>query len=224
MEKRQILQKFPLYRAAPGTLRDQLLQAASSARLLPGEFYFQEGGVCHHIPLVGTGSLRVYKSGERGREITLYHVRPGESCILTAACLLGHRNYPASAVAEEVVEAVLYPAPLFREWIARHEEVRRFVFALLATRLAEVMTLVEEVAFGKRDLQLARFLLERFANQGRPRRTLAVTHEQIAAELGSAREVVSRLLKEFERRGAVALGRRRLHLQNEEVLRRLAEE
>ncbi len=219
MDKSDILQKYCFYAHAPLAARQKFDRAATQVELNPGDFYFHEGDACTHVALVGNGSIRVYKAGESGREITLYHVRAGETCILTASCVLAGMSYPAAAVAESQTDAVIFPAPVFRDWVASMATVRDFVFQTLATRMADLMALVEEITFNKMDKRLAEYLCQRFENEGRPITVLHVTHEQIATELGSAREVVSRLLKEFERLGAIEVARGRIRLRNEATLR-----
>lgn len=219
MDKSDILQKYSFYADAPLVARQKFDRAATHVSLNPGDFYFHEGDACSHVALVGDGSIRVYKSGESGREITLYHVRAGETCILTASCVLAGMRYPAAAIAESQTEAVIFPAPVFREWIANLEPVRKFVFQTLAARMSQLMALVEEITFNKMDKRLAEYLHRRFDNDGRPIAVVHITHEQIATELGSAREVVSRLLKEFERLGAIEVARGRIRLRNGAALR-----
>ncbi|MDH3215060.1 MAG: Crp/Fnr family transcriptional regulator [Candidatus Krumholzibacteria bacterium] len=221
MEKLDILQKFSFFRRSNQSFQNELLAAASPVRLPEGSFYFLEGDVCRQLALVGTGSLRVYKVGATGREITLYHVREGESCLLNISCLLTKTPCPASARVESDVEALVFAGGLFRDWVAANEWIREYVFDLLATRIAGVMSLVEEVAFGKMDNRLAQLLGDKLLSNVDAPREFAMTHEQIAAELGTAREVVSRLLKEFERLGAIRLGRGRVFLENRSTLESL---
>ncbi len=218
MNKCEILSLYPFYASAGSRLRAEIERAAIVARLGAGEFYFREGDTCAHIGLIGKGSLRVYKTGDSGREITLYHVGVGESCILTASCLLSGMAYPAHAEVESEVEALIFPGEVFRSWVASIECIRSFVFSEMADRVAGVMSLVEEVTFGKMDERFASYLAGSFHNHGRPVRILNTTHEQIATELGSAREVVSRLLKELERIGAVRLARCKIVLTSENLL------
>jgi CRP/FNR family transcriptional regulator len=218
MDKIEILNKYPFYCEAGRAIQKEFEDVAVCASLNSGDFYFHEGDICSQIALIGKGSIRVYKSGETGREITLYHVRSGEACILTASCVLAEEPYPATAEIEYQVKAVVFPAAIFRDWISRIGPVRDFVFKTLAKRVAGVMALVEEITFNKMDHRLAEFLLHRFSNKCRPNNVLELTHEQIAAELGSAREVISRLLKEFERLGAINLTRGRIHLIDGKML------
>ena len=162
--------------------------------------------------------MRVFKLGEGGQEITLYHVGAGEACPLNVSCILSDRPVPAMACVEEDVEAIVVPAATFRAWIAEYEPMRRFVFQMFSSRLTEVMSLVEEVAFRRMDQRLARRLADLLTEEG----SVEVTHADIAADLGTAREVVSRLLKEFERLGAISLSRGKILLRNESILNDLA--
>ena len=136
-------------------------------------------------------------------------------------CVLLGTPARATALVEAPLEALAFPRPVFLEWLRTNDAVRSFIFETMAQRLVDVMTLVEEIAFGKMDLRLAHLLCRRFANNGQPLRTISTTHEEIAGELGTAREVVSRLLKEFERLRVLETARGRILLRDEDALRRL---
>lgn len=215
----EILALFPFHRESSPAQRDLFRSTATVARLAAGAYYLRERQQCGQLGLVGSGTLRVFRTGAAGREITLYQVRPGESCLINITCLLTGMPSPAAARADTDVEAAVVPAGAFRRWMAESEAVRAFAFGMIAVRLDRMMTLVEQVAFARLDRRLADYLAERFDNRGRPLAEIAVTHERVAAELGSSREVVSRLLKHFERRGAVLLGRGRIRLVSQEKLR-----
>jgi len=217
-EKRDILAKLPFIDSAPPELRSALAEAAKVVVLEAGDYFLREGDSCAHFAVVASGKLRVFKLAESGHEITLYHVGPGEACPLNVSCILSNRPVPAMAQAEDAVEAILVPAEAFRRWIAEHESLRTFVFQMFSTRLTEVMSLVEEVAFRRMDQRLARRLTELLRSDGGPDASVEVTHADIAADLGTAREVVSRLLKEFERLGAISLARGRITLRDAKLL------
>ncbi len=155
--------------------------------------------------LVLEGRIKVSKRAENGREIRLYGVHPGELCIVTVSCLLGNDPYPATGVAETAVTALALPRPLFLRLTAEHAPFRQVVFGLFAERLTGLMQLVEEVAFRRLDRRLAAWLASRGP-------TIAASHQAIADELGSVREIVSRLLKQFEEAGYVSLGRERIQV------------
>ncbi|HEY7727743.1 MAG TPA: Crp/Fnr family transcriptional regulator [Candidatus Eisenbacteria bacterium] len=220
--KREILSKVPFFLAAPHELRAALLAESNVARLKAREYFLRDGDSSAHFAILASGRMRVFKLGDGGQEITLYHVGPGEVCPLNVSCILSDRPVPAMAMVEEDAEAILLPAAVFRRLIAEHEPLRTFVFEMFSSRLAEVMSLVEEVAFRRMDQRLARRLEELLVKDGRPHGDITVTHAEIAADLGTAREVVSRLLKEFERRGAIRLARGRIMVRDAGLLRGIA--
>jgi CRP/FNR family transcriptional regulator, anaerobic regulatory protein len=219
--KRDLLSKIPFYTLAPSDLQRAIAEAASVVRLNSGDYFLREGDLCAHFALLASGRMRVFKLGESGHEITLYHVGAGEACPLNVSCILSDRPVPAMAKVEDAVEAVVIPAPTFRRWMAQHEALRTFVFQMFANRLTEVMSLVEEVAFRRMDQRLARRLGELLVQDGAPRASVEITHAELAADLGTAREVVSRLLKEFERLGAISLSRGKITLRNAALLREM---
>ncbi len=200
----RLKEQLPFLETATPALIDDLLRQGVRKRLDTGDFICLEGNQCAYLPFVLDGRARVYKASDTGREITLYRIEAGESCVLTASCILNHIAFPAFAVAETPVEGFLVPATVFQAWIDRHSTWRRFVFDMFAQRLASIISVVEEVVFRRLDARLAAHLLE--ATQGGEAKVRS-THEAVATELGSSREVVSRLLKEFEHEGLVALER-----------------
>jgi len=208
----------PLARLDAPSLRQ--LEAAARTVIIPaGTVIFSDGADCASYVLVLEGSVRVQKVAENGREIVLYRVEAGQSCVLTTACLIGNEAYSAEGVAETEVKAVAVPAASFRSLMGQSEAFRSFVFESYSRRMADLLVLIEEVAFGRIDARLAAWLLQR-ATAGDE---INASHQEIAAELGTAREVVSRQLKEFERRGWVALFRLRIVLRDRHGLRRIGD-
>lgn len=191
-----------------------LLQNVIVTQLPTGAFVFWEGDTCAQLAIVLSGTVRVYKIGESGREITLYRIEENESCILTASCILSQVEFPAFAVVERNVRAALIPAPILRDWMERYEVWRWYVFELMSKRLADVMTTVEEIAFRRVDTRIAELLARLTEKQA----SVTITHQEIAYELGTAREVVSRILKDFEREGMVSLSRGSVTVQNRSAL------
>ena len=216
----ELLSKVALFADAPPDLQREIAQSASVVRLAAGAYFLREGDTCAHFAVVVSGRMRVFKLGESGHEITLYHVGAGEACPLNVSCILSDRPVPAMAQVEEDVEAVVMPAASFRRWVATNESLRTAVFQMFSTRLTEVMSLVEEVAFRRMDQRLAKRLVELFQVQSNG--TVEITHADIAADLGTAREVVSRLLKEFERLGAIGLARGRIELREGALLQQMS--
>lgn len=202
----EFTQFFPRFRQQP-ELTAQLLSQAGRHSFSAGTHLYWEGDTCSGIAFLLSGSIRVYKSGESGREITLYEIGPGETCILNASCILGNKSYPANAVTISGGEFVLVPAPDFRCLLGSHETMRDFVFSLLSERLGEVMELVNEVAFRRMDERLMEYLVEKSGDG-----VLLATHQKVASDLGTSREVVSRLLKDLERQGKLQLGRNTITL------------
>jgi CRP/FNR family transcriptional regulator len=179
-----------------------------------GQFICWEGDVCAQLAVVLSGSVRVYKTGESGREITLYRIEESNSCILTASCILSQIRFPALAVVEKEVRAALIPASILREWIKKYDVWRVYVFELMSKRLADVIATVEEIAFRRVDVRIAEFL----AGLAEEQEHIAITHQKIAFELGTAREVVSRILKDFERANIISLSRGAIIVQNKQSL------
>jgi len=203
----EFTQFFPRFRRQPELTTQLLLQAGRQA-FPAGTHLYWEGDSCSGIAFLLSGAIRVYKCGETGREITLYEIGPGETCILNASCILGNKAYPANAVTLSKGELVLVPAHDFRRLLGSHEAMRDFVFALLSERLGEVMELVNEVAFRRMDERLMEYLVEKSGDG-----VLMATHQKIASDLGTSREVVSRLLKDLERQGKLSLARNSISLQ-----------
>jgi CRP/FNR family transcriptional regulator len=217
MEKVDILNQLSFYSSSPPRFKTLIENACTHIRLEKDRVLFSEGDGCQQVGFVGEGSIRVSKIGDTGREITLYHVNPGEGCVLNISCAFSDVGYPAMATIEIPTEMVVFSAALFSEWMGK-TEIRGFVFNLFSTRLGQVITLLEEIVFRKMDQRLAEFLVKKFDNHGKPKRILRMTQEQIAIEMGTAREVINRLLKEFERVGAIASSRGKIVLENESLL------
>jgi CRP/FNR family transcriptional regulator len=195
-------------------LLHEFQQAATFIRIPEGHDVFVEGDQVDAIALLISGVVRVYKIGETGREITLYRFGNGESCILTANAILSQQNFPAVATVEKAAEAVMIPADAFRDWVRRYNLWREFVFELLSQRLASVMAIVEEVAFRRMDARLAAFLVDRTRTSS----LIHITHQQIAAELGTSREVISRILEDFSSQGLLRSGRGVIEVLDSEPL------
>ncbi len=199
----RIARALPLLQKAGPDLVREFQRAAFFARIPAGHDVFLDGDRVEAIALLVSGVVRVYKIGESGREITLYRFGNGQSCILTANAILSRKTFPAVATVEKDAEAVMIPADTFREWIGRYDLWRDFMFDLLSQRLASVMEIVDEIAFRRMDARVASLLLDRSKADAQ----VHLTHQEIAAELGTSREVVSRLLEDFTEAGLIRLGR-----------------
>ena len=211
----QLEAQYPVLAELPPKLREAVAGAAQAMTVPAGATLFDERQPCQGFPFVLAGAIRVAKVAANGRELPLYRVTPGETCIITSSCLLGNVPYTARGTTECETLLVLLPQGLFTELLAQ-APFRNFIFQLFAERMADLMRLVEEVAFRKLDQRLAALLL----GKGR---VVRATHQQLADELGSVREMVSRLLKGFAEQGWVALGREQIEIRDAASLRRLAE-
>ena len=209
--------------AAAEPVLAEILDGARVVTLDAAHPVFAGGSPCESYLLVLDGAVRVQLLAANGREVTLYRVASGDSCVLTTSCLLGGDDYPADAVTETPVRALALPRADFERALDASRSFRRFVFEGLGERLSALMRRMDEVAFGDIDVRLAGVLLGHAAagSGGSPVR-LSVTHQALAAELGSAREVISRHLKRFESHGWVALGRGTIEVLDREGLVRVA--
>lgn len=202
----------------PADVRGPLVAVSRQVHLPAGTRIFGPGQAPDAFLLLVQGTVRVQQVSDSGREIVLYRVSAGESCALTTACLMGYDDYQAEGIAETDVDAVAIPRATFDELIARSPEFRRFVFTAFSRRVTDLFRIIDEVAFGRVDVRLAQRLLELANASGH----ISATHQQLAAELGTAREVVSRQLTEFQRRGWISTSRGAVELTRPEALRQLA--
>ena len=210
----QLAALYPLIGELPQSEWAGLLAEGRELQLPAQARVFDEHQACQGFPFVLEGMIRVAKSAPNGRELPLYRVAPGETCIISSSCLLGRTDYNAHGITEVPTRLLLLPSHAFEALLA-HEPFRRFVFNLFAERIADLMQLVEEVAFRKLDQRLAAHLLGHGT-------LVRVTHQQLADELGSVREIVSRLLKNFAAQGLVHLGREQIEILDPAGLRKLA--
>ena len=211
----RLVERFPVFSRLPAARLEALLGQAELTRAQRGSILFDAKQPCRGFPLLLEGSVRVTKSASTGREILLYRVEPGQGCILSGGCLLGHSDYSATGTAEQDVTLLRIPPELFQQMLLESEPFRQFVFGMYGERLSEVMELVEEVAFHRLDARLAQLLIRRGP-------LVEDTHQRIADELGSVREIVSRLLRGFEGRGWVKLERERITVLDPKSLSELA--
>ena len=208
LSKKEFIEAFPVFSKAADKLVSDLLSVSLLKKYPKNLRVYTEGDACNGIAFLLSGEIRVFKSGEAGREITLYEIGKGETCILNASCILSSLTYPANAVSTEPGDMLLILSQDFRRLIATYEDMRNFVFNILSQRLAEVMALVEEIAFGRMDRRLLDYLVEKSDHN-----QLMATHQKIADDLGTSREVVSRLLKDYERKGRISLSRNLIELK-----------
>lgn len=211
--------RFPGLAGLETPVRDILVRQSQIVTVPEGAVIFGPGKAPENLLLLLDGTVRVQQVSESGREIVLYRVHSGESCVLTTACLLAYEDYSAEGVAETDVRAVAVPRGVFEDLIAQSKTFRRFVFTAYSRRITDLFFVIEEVAFRRVDIRLAQKLLALSRDSDR----LSVTHHQLATELGSAREVISRQLQEFRRRGWVALSRGTVTILDRPALETLAD-
>lgn len=212
-----LLRHYPVLSALPVERLAVLNQPTAALHLPAGSRVFSEHQPCQGFPLLLAGSIRVIKLAPSGREMLLYRVEPGGSCIISSGCLLGHSPYSAVGLAESDLDLRLLPPLLFREWLADYPSFRDFVFHLFAERITGLMQLVEEVAFSRLDQRLAKLLL------ARQQPVIHCTHQHLAEELGSVREIISRLLKGFAAQHLVMPGREQITILDRQGLAQIAQ-
>jgi CRP/FNR family transcriptional regulator len=200
---------FPSHEWPPGK-RDEFLAQVRIRKIRAGETLLREGQACGSIPFVISGSIRVFKTAESGREITLYRIKQGQSCILSIGCGSSLRAFPANVVAERATTAAFIPAANVRRLFAGSEAFRTYVLDQYSLRMADIVELVEEVAFKKVDERLFQFLAGTGAQNGSL--VIKATHQELADHVGTSREVVSRILKDWEERKAIEISRGSIRL------------
>lgn len=190
-------QQFPGLSRLPNHVRQTLLNDGQVIRAKKREQIFGPGHVPENLLFLLSGTVRVSQTSEGGREIVLYRVEAGQSCVMTTACMLAHEAYLAEGTAETDVSAVALPKATFDTLVSGEPVFRDFILAAYAHRLTGLFKIIEDVAFGRIDVRLASRILE----LSDPSSEVSATHQTLATELGTAREVVSRQLHEFQRRG-----------------------
>lgn len=212
------VERFPgMARMEPSTKK--LLVARSAVVDLPkGATIFGPGNSPENMLFLLDGTVRVQQTSDTGHEIVLYRIHAGQSCVLTTACLLSYEDYSAEGIAETDVQAVAVPRTVFDDLVAQSKPFRDFVFAAFSKRITDLFLMIDEVAFQRLDVRLADRLIEISAGQD----SIATTHQKLSVELGTAREVISRQLQEFQRRGWVEQTRGRITLRNRTQLEKLA--
>ncbi|MGZ5195956.1 MAG: Crp/Fnr family transcriptional regulator [Ramlibacter sp.] len=210
------LNRYPILRElSTGTL-DALMASATFMTVPAGAMMFDEGQPCMGFALLLTGCARVVKPAPNGRELHLYDVHPGENCILTSACLLGKSTYQARCSVLQPAELVVLPPATFRLLFTTSEAFREHMFSRFSERVTDLLQLVASVAFQKLEQRLAAWLAARAS-------PIRVTHQALADDLGSVREIISRLLKEFAEQGWVRLGREQIEVLDVQALRNAAQ-
>ncbi|MCB5198423.1 CRP/FNR family transcriptional regulator, anaerobic regulatory protein [Loktanella sp. DSM 29012] len=205
--------------ALPRDVRDRLQRSAQTVRYAAGKSVFGPSNIPDSLMFLVDGTIRVSQTSENGRDIVLYRVEAGESCVLTTACMLAEEAYNAEGIAETDVTAIILPRASFDQLVSEEPAFRSFVFAAYSRRLIDLLRVVDDVAFGRIDVRLA----ERLLGLARDDQDIATTHQQLASELGTAREVISRVLQDFAKRGLISQTRGHVTLKDRAGLRAIAQ-
>lgn len=198
----------------------QLLLARSAVLEVPaGTTIFGPGKSPENMLFLLEGIVRVQQVSETGHEIVLYRIHAGQSCVLTTACLLAYEDYSAEGIAQTDVQAAAVPREVFDALVGQSKLFRDFVFAAFSKRITDLFLMIDEVAFQRLDVRLA----DRLVELSNDTDAVATTHQKLSVELGTAREVISRQLQEFQRRGWIAQSRGKLRLLDRKQLEMLAQ-
>lgn len=211
------ISQFPGLSSLEEPIRARLIAQSVIISVPKGTVIFGPGKAPENLLLLLAGTIRVQQTSESGREIVLYRVSAGESCVLTTACLLAYEDYLAEGIAETDIQAVAIPRGVFDQLIAQSDIFRRFVFTAYSRRISDLFLVIEDIAFHRMDIRLAQKLLELSAQQD----AMKTTHQKLAAELGTAREVISRQLQEFQRREWIEIGRGEIRIKDRNALKAL---
>ncbi len=212
----ELLEKYPDLQQFIDENALRFLNQANVMHFERGTLLFSEASPCRNFMWLIEGTVRVFKNSPEGREMTLYRVEPGDLCLLSLHAMFGQRTIPASAEAVTPIRGLVISAEQFRAFLDRSQTFRDYVIQTLAQRLTDVIALVSDIAFRRLDLRLACFLGSQFERSGG--QPLRITHFELAQELGTSREVISRILKEFERQQCISLSRGMIHLVSQEGL------
>jgi CRP/FNR family transcriptional regulator len=217
----EVLKNYSFYVNSDAGQRLELLEAANPVEASDGQPLHQTGYSCRDVVLVGRGRIRIFIAGENGREVTLYYVKPGESCpVNLSAAMMGIGAF-ADAAASGKLAALTISAQDFRNMSHRNAALQDYVFFATALRFGEVIGLIREITTRRVDHRLAEYLLRKFDESGESPPAAEVTQQNIALDLGTAREVVSRRLQELDSIGAVELRRGKIILQDRRALHRV---
>jgi len=219
MNQTEWVERFPRLSRLDDQTKALLLTRSAVVNAPDGTTIFGPGKSPEHMLFLLDGTVRVQQVSDTGHEIVLYRIEAGESCVLTTACLLAYDDYAASGIAETEVEAAAVPRDVFDDLVATSKPFREFVFAAFSKRITDLFLTIDEVAFQRLDVRLADKLLRLAGGTD----NIATTHQKLSVELGTAREVISRQLQEFQRRGWIAQARGSVRLTDRTRLSALAQ-
>lgn len=213
------VERFPGLSRLDAPTKERLIAQSKVVSLAKDTMVFGPGKSPENMLFLLDGTVRVQQVSDSGHQIVLYRIEAGQSCVLTTACLLAYEDYSAEGIAETGVTAAAVPRAVFDDLVGRSKPFRDFVFAAFSKRITDLFLMIDEVAFQRLDVRLAHRLIKLSGGADH----VATTHQKLSVELGTAREVVSRQLQEFQRRGWIEQARGSVTLTDRKRLQTLAD-
>ncbi len=186
-----------------------ILETAKLKKLKADDWMVDIGDPIVYMPLLLKGQLRILREDEEGHELLLYYIRPGETCAMSLTCCSGNAVSNVRAVAEEDTELLLLPIQIIDEWTTKYPSFKSFILKTYQRRFEELLNTIDGIAFHNLDDRLSQLLKQKSEKEGSELKT---THQELANQLNSSREVISRLLKQMERKGKIQMGRNKITL------------
>ena len=186
-----------------------ILETAKLKKLRADDWMVDIGDPILYMPLLLKGQLRILREDEEGHELLLYYIRPGETCAMSLTCCSGNAVSNVRAVAEEDTELLLLPIQIIDEWTTKYPSFKSFILKTYQKRFEELLNTIDSIAFHNLDDRLTQLLKQKSEKEGSELKT---THQELANQLNSSREVISRLLKQMERKGKIQMGRNKITL------------
>jgi CRP/FNR family transcriptional regulator len=209
-----IVDKEVLAKAYPLFSEEELLKEICDISVIKevkaGEVISQRGNNIRGIPLILNGSLKVLREDEKGNEIFLYHILRGETCAMMLTCCIANKKSDVSAIAEEDSTLIMLPIEVMDQWMLKYQSWKIFVMRIYQDRFEELLTVIDSISFKKLDERLLDYLYNKVEVKGT--RELVLTHQEIAYELNTSREVISRLLKQMEKKELLTIERGKIQL------------
>ena len=196
-------------------LIEEINHVANLRQLNEGDAIISYGDTIKYMPLLIKGSIKVFREDEKGNEVLLYYLEKGDTCAMSLSCCLGNKKSEIQAVVEEESEVLLIPINYMNEWICKYETWKSFVFNSYNSRLEEMLKVIDSLAFMKMDERLFKHLQDKCMVIGSFE--LVINHRELALELNSSREVISRLLKKMEIEGKITLKRNLIVINESKV-------
>ncbi len=211
---------LPFWKKLTPEQQRSVVNGSGERRFAPGEMLHRGAVDCAGLYVIESGQVRAYSISETGREITLFHLFERDVCIFSASCMMKDIRFSIYMQASEDTRTILIPTPIFRQLNQDSAAVSNYTNSILSSRFSDVMWLLDQILFTSMDKRLAQYLLGHFdENDGT---ALQTTHDEIARDLGTAREVVSRMLKYFQSESMVKLSRGRIELADRKKLENTA--